>query len=131
MNIINALVPDDDIALCQIVQRMVSDEQCKDQTSWIQSKWGAAPIILISGYDPAAVALTAEKPCVSDFPEKPFSREIKICNTVKKAIGGLPAVAESNISATAKDASPTCAVSSTGIVTYLRRFPSFGKRARS
>jgi DNA-binding NtrC family response regulator len=40
----------------------------------------------ISGYDPSAVALRAEKLRISDFLEKPFSREI-ICNAVKKAIG--------------------------------------------
>ena len=52
----------------------------------IRSKWGATPIILISGYDPSAVALRAEKLHIFDFLEKPFSREI-ICNAVKKAIG--------------------------------------------
>ena len=120
MNITNALVVDDDNAVCQIVQRMLSDEQYQVQTSQsvadaleaveqkpfdayvmdyklpdgsgldvaerIRSKWGATPIILISGYDPSAVALRAEKLHISDFLEKPFSRAI-ICNAVKKAIG--------------------------------------------
>src|ERR1700738_3759398 len=44
----------------------------------------------ISGYDPSAVALRAEKLRISDFLEKPFSRDI-ICNAVKKAIGSPPA----------------------------------------
>ena len=120
MNITNALVVDDDFAVCRILHRMLSEEQYTVQTSQsvadalvaveqksfdvyvvdyklpdgsgldvaerIRSKWGATPIILISGYDPSAVALRAEKLRVSDFLEKPFSREI-ICNVVKKAIG--------------------------------------------
>jgi DNA-binding NtrC family response regulator len=125
MNITNALVVDDDFAVCRILHRMLSEEQYTVQTSQsvadalvaveqksfdvyvvdyklpdgsgldvaerIRSKWGATPIILISGYDPSAVALRAEKLRVSDFLEKPFSRET-ICNAVKKAIGSLPAV---------------------------------------
>jgi DNA-binding NtrC family response regulator len=128
MNIANVLVVDDDIGVCRIIQRMLSDEQCKVQTSQtvadalkaieqkpfdvyvmdyklpdgsgldvaerIRSKYGAAPIILISGYDPSAVALRAEKLRISDFLEKPFSREI-ICNAVKKAIGSPLALAAS------------------------------------
>jgi DNA-binding NtrC family response regulator len=120
MNITNALVVDDDFAVCRILHRMLSEEQYTVQTSQsvadalvaveqksfdvyvvdyklpdgsgldvaerIRSKWGATPIILISGYDPSAVALRAEKLRVSDFLEKPFSRET-ICNAVKKAIG--------------------------------------------
>jgi DNA-binding NtrC family response regulator len=57
-----------------------------DVAERIRSKWGATPIILISGYDPSAVALRAEKLHITDFLEKPFSRET-ICNAVKKAIG--------------------------------------------
>jgi DNA-binding NtrC family response regulator len=57
-----------------------------DVAERIRSKWGATPIILISGYDPSAVALRAEKLNISDFIEKPFSRET-ICNAMKKAIG--------------------------------------------
>ena len=120
MSITDVLVVDDDIAVCRIVHRMLSDEQYKVQTSQsvadalgviekkafdvyvmdyklpdgsgldvaerIRSKWGATPIILISGYDPAAVALRAQKLSISNFLEKPFSREI-ICEAVAKAIG--------------------------------------------
>src|ERR1700736_6068410 len=120
MNITDVLVIDDDVAVCQIVQRMLANERCKVQTSQsvadalgaieekafdayvidfklpdgsgldvaerIRSKWGATPIILISGYDPAAVALRAQKLNISNFLEKPFSREI-ICEAVKKAVG--------------------------------------------
>ena len=119
MNITNALVVDDDFAVCRILHRMLSEEQYTVQTSQsvadalvaveqksfdvyvvdyklpdgsgldvaerIRSKWGATPIILISGYDPSAVALRAEKLCVSDFLEKPFSREI-ICNAVRRRL---------------------------------------------
>src|ERR1700732_4309630 len=104
----NALVVDDDIAVCRILHRMLSDEQYKVETSQsvtgalgaveqkpfdvyvmdyklpdgsgldvaerVRSKWGATPIILMSGYDPSAVALKAEKLHISDFLEKPFSR---------------------------------------------------------
>src|SRR5580700_4442314 len=138
MNITDVLVIDDDVAVCQIVQRMLSNEQCKVQTSHsvtealraieqkafdayvidfklpdgsgldvaekIRSKWGASPIILISGYDPAAVALRAEKLIISNFLEKPFSREI-ICEAVKKAIG-LPKAAP-KLSPVDTPASPT------------------------
>src|SRR6202047_4215623 len=45
-----------------------------DVAERIRLKWGAAPIILISGYDRSAVALRAEKLHISDFLEKPFSR---------------------------------------------------------
>ena len=120
MSVADVLVVDDDVAVCQIVRRMLSNEQCKVQTSQsvadalgaieqkafdayvidfklpdgsgldvaerIRAKWGASPIILISGYDPAAVALRAQKLSISNFLEKPFSREI-ICEAVKKAIG--------------------------------------------
>jgi DNA-binding NtrC family response regulator len=120
MSVTYVLVVDDDAGVCRIVQRMLSNEQCKVQTSQsvadalgaieqkafdayvidfklpdgsgldvaegIRSKWGATPIILISGYDPAAVALRAEKLSISDFIEKPFSREI-ICEAVTKAVG--------------------------------------------
>jgi two-component system response regulator HydG len=64
-----------------------------DVAERIRSKWGAAPIILMSGYDPSAVALRAEKLCISHFLEKPFSREV-ICNAVKKAIGSPKAASE-------------------------------------
>ena len=45
-----------------------------DVAERIRSKWGAVPIILISGYDPASVALRAETLRISSFLEKPFSR---------------------------------------------------------
>jgi DNA-binding NtrC family response regulator len=128
MSITDILVIDDDPAICQIVQRMLSDEQCKVQTKQsvgdalraieqkafdayvidfklpdgsgldvaekIRSKWGASPIILISGYDSSAVALRAEKLGISEFLEKPFSRKI-ICDAVKKAIGSPKAASQS------------------------------------
>ncbi len=105
MNNTNVFVVDDDISICRIVHRMLSDEQYKvetsqsvadalaavEQTSFdvyvidyklpdgsgfdvaerIRSKWGATPIIFISGYDPSAVALRAEELRISDFLEKP------------------------------------------------------------
>jgi two-component system, NtrC family, response regulator HydG len=114
----SVLVVDDDIAVCRIVQRMLSNELYTVQTSQsvagalevieqkpfdvyvldynlpdgsgldvaerIRSVRGAAPIILISGYNPGAVALRAAELCISDFLQKPFSRET-ICNAVKKA----------------------------------------------
>ena len=57
-----------------------------DVAERIRSKWGASPIILISGYDPSAVALRAEKLGISEFLEKPFSREA-LFEAVTKAIG--------------------------------------------
>ena len=57
-----------------------------DVAERIRSKWGASPIILISGYDPSAVALRAEKLGISEFLQKPFSRET-LCEAVTKAIG--------------------------------------------
>src|ERR1700693_6096897 len=109
MNITNALVVDDDIAVCRILHRMLSDEQYKVETSQsvadalgaveqkpfdvylmdyklpdgsgldvaerIRSKWGAAPIILMSGYDPSAVALRVEHVWISHFLENPLSRD--------------------------------------------------------
>ena len=122
MSTTDVLVVDDDVAICRIVQRMLSDEQYEVQAAHsvaealgaieqkafdvyvldyklpdgsgldvaerIRSKWGATPIILISGYDPSAVALRAEKLHISDFLEKPFSRAT-ICDAMKKAIGSL------------------------------------------
>ena len=138
MSVIDVLVVDDDIGVCRIVQRMLSDGRCKVQTSQsvadalgaieekafdayvidfklpdgsgldvaerIRSKWGATPIILISGYDPAAVALRAQKLNISNFLEKPFSREI-ICEAVAKAIGSPKAVPK--LSPVAPPAFPT------------------------
>jgi DNA-binding NtrC family response regulator len=127
MSVTEVLVVDDDVRICQIVQRMLSNQQCKVQTTQtiadalgaiekkafdayvidfklpdgsgldvaevIRLKWGATPIILISGYDPAAVALRAEKLAISDFLQKPFSREV-IAEAIKKAIGSQKTVPE-------------------------------------
>jgi DNA-binding NtrC family response regulator len=124
MSITDVLVVDDDIAICRLIHRMLSDEQYRIQTSQsvagalraierqhfdayvidlvlqdgsgldvakrIRSKWGATPIILISGYDLHDVALKADKLRISELLEKPFSRDV-ICETVKKAIGSITA----------------------------------------
>jgi two-component system response regulator HydG len=116
---LNVLVVDDDMAVCRILQRMLTDEQYQVQISQsvadakeaieqkpfdayvmdyklpdgtgldlaerIRSKGSEAPIILISGYDPSAVALRAEKLRISDIIEKPFARAT-ICGAVKKAL---------------------------------------------
>jgi DNA-binding NtrC family response regulator len=150
MNITNVLVVDDDIAMCRIVSRMLSNEQFKIETTQsvadavraveekafdlyvmdyklpdgsgldvaerVRSKWGAAPIILMSGYDPSAVALRAEKLSISEFLEKPFSRET-ISDAVKKAIETTRAIsAPQNI----KDSTPKVSGSD-------RKEPSFGR----
>jgi two-component system response regulator HydG len=57
-----------------------------DLAEQIRLKRGAAPIIIISGYDPASVALRAEKLSISTFLEKPFSREV-IVDALKMALG--------------------------------------------
>src|ERR1700686_481664 len=124
MSSTNVLVVDDDVAICRILNRMLSDEQYQVQISQsvadalgaigqklfdiyvmdyklpdgtgldvaerIRSKGSEAPIILISGYDPSAVALRAEKLGIFDIIEKPSARAT-ICNAVKKALGLLPA----------------------------------------
>jgi DNA-binding NtrC family response regulator len=116
----SVLLVDDDIAVCRIVRRMLSDEDYEIQISQsvadalgaieqkpfdvyvldyklpdgtgldvaeqIRSKGSEAPIILISGYDPSAVALRAEKLRIQDIIEKPFARAT-ICTALKKAIG--------------------------------------------
>jgi DNA-binding NtrC family response regulator len=51
----------------------------------IRAKWGSVPIILMSGYDPSAIALRAQQLRVTEFLQKPFSRET-ICEVVQKAI---------------------------------------------
>ena len=123
MSITSVLVVDDDIAVCRILHRMLSDEQYQVQLSnsvgdavavieqrlfdvyvldyklpdgtgldvaeKIRSKGSQASIILISGYDPSAIALRAEKLNISDIIEKPFSRAT-ICDAVKKATGLTP-----------------------------------------
>ena len=146
MNITNALVVDDDFAVCRILHRMLSEEQYTVQTSQsvadalgiieqkpfdvyvmdyklpdgsgldvaerIRSKGSEAPIILMSGYDASAVTLRAEKLCISDFLEKPFSRET-VCNAVKKAIG--PAKRASQLSSS-KSPSPAVQTHSISIL---------------
>src|SRR5580692_12176390 len=92
-----------------VIDFKLPDGSGLDVAEGIRSKWGAAPIILISGYDPSAVALRAEKLSISDFLEKPFSREI-VCNAVKKAIGSPPAAAPDD-TIMKKDVSPTPAPS--------------------
>src|ERR1700735_998695 len=128
MSFTEVLVVDDDVRICQIVQRMLSNQQCKVQTSQsvadalgaieqkafdayvidfklpdgsgldvaerIRTKWGASPIILISGYDPNVVSLRQENLGIYDFTQKPFSRNT-ICETVKKAIGAPKAASKS------------------------------------
>jgi two-component system response regulator HydG len=120
---LNVLVVDDDMAVCRILQRMLTDDHYQVQVSQsvsdaqnsieqkpfdvyvmdyklpdgtgldlaerIRSKGSDAPIILISGYDPSAVAVRAEKLRISDIIEKPFSRAT-ICGAVKKAIETKP-----------------------------------------
>src|SRR6202041_787845 len=140
-------VIDDDIAVCRILHRMLSDDQYQVQISQsltdalravedkifdvyvidyklpdgtgldvaerIRSKGSDAPIILISGYDPSAVALRAEKLQIFDIVEKPFSRAT-ICDAVKKAIGSSAdqSDAGSGVPATAGPASANPATAS-------------------
>ena len=63
-----------------------------DAARLVRSKWRDAPIIIMSGYEAKAIALKAEKLGISDFLEKPFSRE-RICNAMEKAIASLPLAA--------------------------------------
>jgi DNA-binding NtrC family response regulator len=56
-----------------------------DVAERIRSKWGAAPIVLMSGYDSSEFAVRSEKLGISDFLEKPFSQKI-LCDAVKNAI---------------------------------------------
>jgi DNA-binding NtrC family response regulator len=87
-----------------VIDFKLPDGSGLDVAERIRSKWGATPIILISGYDPAAVALRAQKLNISNFLEKPFSREI-ICEAVAKAIGSPNAAPK--LSPVAPPASPT------------------------
>jgi DNA-binding NtrC family response regulator len=143
MSITNILVVDDDIMICRIIQRMLSDEQYHIQMSQsvadalaaiekspfdvyimdyklpdgsgldiaerIRSTWGTVPIILISGYDPTAVALRAEKLSIDEFLEKPFSRDA-IRKAVEKAIGtpiaAAPAILEPESVSQAQNSRP-------------------------
>jgi two-component system, NtrC family, response regulator HydG len=56
-----------------------------DVAGRIREKRGSASIILMSGYDPSAVALRAGELSITEFLQKPFSREV-LCEAVKKAI---------------------------------------------
>ena len=117
MNIADVLVVEDDTAMCQILQHMLSEFKVQttksvaaalaaveqksfdvyvmdyklpdgsglDVAERVRSKWGAPPIILISGGDRSAVALRAEKLQIFEFLEKPFSREM-ISDKVTKAL---------------------------------------------
>jgi two-component system response regulator HydG len=60
-----------------------------DVAQRIRSQGSAAPIILISGYDPNVLASRTQQLHISDFLQKPFSREA-ICQAVKKATAFLP-----------------------------------------
>jgi two-component system, NtrC family, response regulator HydG len=51
----------------------------------IRTKWGSPPIILISGYNPSAVRFRAQQLHITEFIQKPFSRET-LCEVVKKVI---------------------------------------------
>jgi two-component system response regulator HydG len=160
----NVLVVDDDMAVCRILQRMLSDEQYQVQISQsvadakevieqkpfdvyvmdyklpdgtgldlaerIRSKGSEAPIILISGYDPSAVALRAEKLRISDIIEKPFARAT-ICGAVKKAIeitpsAGQPdAVSVSSSSSTSTKRKPLPRAAVIGAIIFLLLISSF------
>jgi DNA-binding NtrC family response regulator len=87
-----------------VIDCILRDGSGLDVAERIRSKWGAAPIILISGYDPLVVASNSEKLRISEFLEKPFSRDI-ICVTVKKAIGSPKAAPQ--VSPVDPPASPT------------------------
>jgi DNA-binding NtrC family response regulator len=56
-----------------------------DVAERIREKRGSASIILMSGYDPSAVSLRAGQLHITEFLQKPFSREL-LSETVKKAI---------------------------------------------
>jgi DNA-binding NtrC family response regulator len=69
-----------------VIDNKLPDGSGLDVAERIRSQGNKALIILISGYDVSSLALRAEQLGISDFLEKPFSRDV-ICNTVKKAIG--------------------------------------------
>jgi two-component system, NtrC family, response regulator HydG len=72
-----------------VMDYKLQDGSGLDVAERVRSKWGAAPIILISGYDRSFFASRAEKLGITHFIEKPFSRET-ICSVVKKAVGTGP-----------------------------------------
>jgi DNA-binding NtrC family response regulator len=69
-----------------VIDYKLPDGSGLDVAERIRSKGSEAPIILMSGYDASSVTSRAKKFSISDFLQKPFSRET-ICNAVKKAIG--------------------------------------------
>jgi DNA-binding NtrC family response regulator len=113
------LVVDDDVEVCQILHRMLSDKEFQVQITQsvadavqaiderlfdvylvdfnledgtgcdigdrVRSKGSAAPIIVVSGYDPETVALKAGTLRLFDIIEKPFSRT-RISDAVTKAM---------------------------------------------
>ena len=125
MSYSTVLVVDDEVEVCRILDRMLSNDHCRVQTSHsvadavaaieeepfdlyvldyklrdgcgldiadrVRSKGSQAPIILLSGYVPAEIALRSQKLRILETIEKPFSREM-IVNAVKKAIGSLERV---------------------------------------
>jgi two-component system, NtrC family, response regulator HydG len=56
-----------------------------DIAQQIRSQGSAAPIILISGYDPSALASRTQQLHISDFLQKPFSRE-EMCHAVERRL---------------------------------------------
>jgi DNA-binding NtrC family response regulator len=72
-----------------VIDYKLQDGSGLDVAERIRRKWGAVPIILISGYDRSFFASRAENLGITEFIEKPFSRET-ICTVVKKAIGTGP-----------------------------------------
>jgi two-component system response regulator HydG len=120
----SVLVVDDEIVVCRILDRMLSIDHFRVQSSVsmaealaaieedlfdlyvvdyklrdgcgldlvekIRSKGSAAPVILLSGYDPKEIALKAQDLQIFEILEKPFSREM-IFNSVQKALGLTPA----------------------------------------
>jgi two-component system response regulator HydG len=72
-----------------LIDYKLQDGNGLDVAKRIRAKGSAAPIILMSGYDSSAFALRAEELRITNFLQKPFSRET-ICNAVKEAIS-LPA----------------------------------------
>jgi DNA-binding NtrC family response regulator len=75
-----------------LVDYKLRDGSGFDVATQIRSKWGAVPIIFMSGYDPGTIAVRSEKLGISDFLEKPFSRKV-LCNAVRNAIDSSTEVA--------------------------------------
>ena len=61
-----------------LVDHRLPDGTALEVEERIRSKWGSAPIILISVYDPRAIALRAEQLRISNFLQKPFSRKLSV-----------------------------------------------------